>query len=85
MGAPSAEWLSLVLIVSGLMLFETVSSIDNAIINAQVLSTMGRQARRWFLSWGLLVAVFGVRGLLPWLIVWMAIPTLGPLALLRYV
>jgi len=64
------------------MLFETVSSIDNAIINAQVLSTMGRQARRWFLSWGLLIAVFGIRGFLPWLIVWAAIPSLGPVGAL---
>ena len=73
-----ADVLAVLVIVSGLVLFETVSSIDNAIINAQVLSTMGRRARWWFLSWGLLIAVFGVRGFLPWLIVWGAIPALGP-------
>ena len=77
-----ADVLAIVVIISGLMLFETVSSIDNAIINAQVLSTMGRQARRWFLSWGLLIAVFGIRGFLPWLIVWAAIPSLGPVGAL---
>ena len=38
----------LVLTILGLALFETVSSIDNAIINAEVLSTMGKKARRWF-------------------------------------
>ena len=69
---------SLVLIILGLCLFETISSIDNAIINAEVLSTMGQRARRWFLVWGMLFAVFVVRGLLPWLIVWLATPGLGP-------
>ena len=66
------------LTVAGLVLFETVSSVDNAIINAQVLSTMGKEARRWFLIWGLLIAVFVIRGFLPWLIVWGVSPTLGP-------
>lgn len=69
---------SLSLVVLGLFLFETVSSIDNAIINAQVLGTMGEKARRWFLTWGLFFAVFVVRGLLPWLIVWLSVPGLGP-------
>lgn len=74
--------LSIVLIVSGLVLFETISSIDNAVINAQVLSTMGQQARKWFLIWGILIAVFVVRGLLPWVIVWAASPSLGPIGAL---
>jgi hypothetical protein len=73
------DWYSLVLTVSGLALFETVSSIDNAIINAEVLSTMGQRARRWFLLWGILIAVFLVRGLLPWLIIWMTAAELGPI------
>lgn len=73
------EWLFLVLTVAGLGLFETISSIDNAIINAEVLSTMQAKARRWFLIWGLLFAVFLVRGLLPWLIVWATVPELGPI------
>ncbi|MCX7009247.1 MAG: DUF475 domain-containing protein [Kiritimatiellaeota bacterium] len=71
-----------ILIVVGLVLFETITSIDNAIINAQVLSTMQAWARRWFLVWGLLFAVFVVRGVLPWLIVWMSAPALGPLGAL---
>ncbi|MDD5415941.1 MAG: DUF475 domain-containing protein [Candidatus Daviesbacteria bacterium] len=69
--------LTIILIVSGLVLFETISSVDNAIINAQVLSTMGERAKRWFLLWGLLIAVFLIRGLLPFLIVWIANPDLG--------
>lgn len=70
---------SMVLIVAGLSLFETISSIDNAIINAEVLSTMGAKARRWFLLWGIFIAVFIVRGLLPWFIVWFTMPGLGPI------
>ncbi|MFA5230699.1 MAG: DUF475 domain-containing protein [Candidatus Paceibacterota bacterium] len=70
---------SIILIIAGLCLFEVISSIDNAIINAEVLSTMGAKARRWFLLYGIIIAVFLVRGLLPWLIVWLATPGLGPI------
>lgn len=73
------DLLTITLTVSGLALFETVSSVDNAIINAQVLSTMGEKAKRWFLTWGLLIAVFAIRGVLPWLIVWVVSPSLGPI------
>jgi len=40
--------------VLGLALFEIVSIIDNAVINAEVLATMQPKARRWFLLWGFL-------------------------------
>ncbi len=69
---------SIVITILGLSLFELVSSIDNAIINAEVLGTMSAKGRKWFLFWGLLIAVFLVRGLLPWLIVWATVPSLGP-------
>lgn len=69
----------MILIVAGLVLFETVSSVDNAIINAEVLSTMQEKARRWFLTWGLFIAVFLLRGILPLLIVWAVNPGLGPI------
>lgn len=65
-----------VVTIAGLALFEIVSSIDNAIINAEVLGTMGEKSRKWFLLWGLLAAVFLVRGLLPLLIVWFATPNI---------
>ena len=71
-----------VIIVTGLILFEIISSIDNAIINAEVLSTMSQRGRRWFLFWGILFAVFVVRGFLPWLIIWLVNPALGPLGAL---
>lgn len=68
----------IILTIFGLMLFETITSIDNAVINADVLSKMSQWARRWFLLWGLFIAVFVVRGVLPFLIVWAANPSLGP-------
>ena len=76
------DLLSMLLIVAGLCLFETICSIDNAIINAEILSTTRPRARRWFLLWGLLFAVFVIRGVLPWLIVWMTTPALGPMGAL---
>lgn len=65
--------------VIGLALFEIVSSIDNAVINAEVLHGMSEKGKKWFLFWGILFAVFVVRGLLPWLIVWGVTPSLGPI------
>ena len=61
---------SIVLIIFGLALFEIIISVDNAIINAEVLGTMSRKGRKWFLLWGIIIAVFLVRGLLPWLIIY---------------
>ncbi len=69
----------IIITVLGLCLFEIVNSIDNAIINAEVLGTMGPKGRRWFLLWGFIIAVFAVRGLLPWLIVWLSTPGVGPI------
>ncbi len=69
---------SAILIVLGLALFESITSIDNAIINAEILQGMQPWARRWFLTWGIFIAVFVVRGVLPWLIVWLMTPGLGP-------
>lgn len=69
---------TMIVTVLGLCLFEIVSSIDNAVINAEVLSTMGKKARRWFLLWGFFIAVFLVRGLLPWAIIWATVPGVGP-------
>jgi hypothetical protein len=43
---------------------------------------MQKKARKWFLTWGILFAVFVPRGVLPWLIVLLAVPGLGPLGAL---
>ncbi len=72
----------LVLTVLGLSLFEIITSIDNAIINAEVLGGMSQKARRWFLLYGFFFAVFVVRGLLPFAIVWVANPSIGPMGVL---
>ena len=61
-----------IIIIIGLILFEIVESADNAIINAAVLTKMSPKSRRWFLTWGLLIAVFLVRGLLPFVILLLA-------------
>jgi hypothetical protein len=69
--------------VFGLMLFEIISSIDNAVINAEILSELPPKNRRWFMSWGLFLAVFGMRGILPWLVLWLAVPAAGAIEPLR--
>lgn len=76
------ELFAILFTVLGLTLFEIISSVDNAIINAEVLSGMGKKMRKFFLVWGLLFAVFIVRGLIPWLIVWATLPSLGPIGAL---
>src|SRR3989344_8186451 len=68
--------------ILGLSLFEAVSSVDNAIINAEVLQTMGARARKWFLTWGMFIAVFLVRGALPFLIIWAFNTSLTPIQVL---
>ncbi len=70
------------LTVAGLALFETISSVDNAVINAEVLSKMSEKARRWFLTYGMLIAVFLLRLGLPLTVVWIANPSLSPLDIL---
>jgi len=76
------EIASIVLIILGLIVFEIITSIDNAVINAEVLHTMSAKAKRWFLTWGIVFAVFAIRGVLPWLIIWATNPGLGPLGAL---
>ncbi|MDD2758231.1 MAG: DUF475 domain-containing protein [Patescibacteria group bacterium] len=68
---------SFVVVVIGLCLFEIISSVDNAVINAGVLKTMPEKYRKIFLFWGIIFAVFVVRGILPFLIVWIANPALS--------
>jgi len=67
---------SMLIVVIWLCLFETISSIDNAIINAEVLHTMKPKYRKRFLVRGIIIAVFLVRGLLPWLIIFFTSPEL---------
>lgn len=66
------------IIILGLIVFEIVSSVDNAVVNAHVLKTLPEKYRKIFLFWGLIFAVFAVRGILPFVIVWLAAPGLSP-------
>jgi len=77
-------WNILIAII-GLVVFEVISSVDNAIVNAHVLKTLPNKYRRIFLLWGLLLAVFVVRGVLPFLIVWMVNPSLSLAEVLAFV
>ncbi|MFZ2253367.1 MAG: DUF475 domain-containing protein [Minisyncoccia bacterium] len=57
------------LLVSILAILETTLSFDNAVVNAKVLERMSPLWQRRFLTWGIALAVFGTRFLLPILIV----------------
>lgn len=66
----------IILTILGLTIFEVITSIDNAIINAEVLSGMSKKGQQWFLVWGFLIAVILVRGLLPFAMIWATNPHL---------
>jgi len=74
-----------VIVIIGLAVFEIISSIDNAVVNAGVLKTMPEKYRRIFLFWGMFFAVFVVRGLLPFIIVWLANTSLSPVEVITFV
>lgn len=74
-----------IIVVFGLCLFEVISSVDNAIINASVLKTLPEKFRKFFLFWGLLIAVFLIRGLLPFFIVWIANPAFSFMEVMTFV
>ncbi len=52
-----------------LIILEVTLSFDNAVVNAKVLKEMSEKWRHRFLTWGMLIAVFGVRFVLPIVIV----------------
>lgn len=74
--------LSALLIGVVLAVLEISLSFDNAIVNASKLKHMSPVWQRRFLTWGILIAVFGMRVLLPLLVVAVA-AHLGPVAALR--
>lgn len=76
--APSGHLLSTLWIVAVLGLLETSLSFDNAVVNAKVLAGMSPVWRRRFLTWGIAIAVFGMRIVFPLAIVGFA-AWLGPL------
>lgn len=62
-----------------LALLETTISFDNAIVNASILKKMTPLWQRRFLTWGIIIAVFGMRLVFPIVIVCLA-ASLGPIA-----
>ncbi|WP_373356612.1 DUF475 domain-containing protein [Pseudoroseicyclus sp. CXY001] len=76
-GGTLAAALSFLFITSVLAVLEISLSFDNAIVNARKLKTMGEVWRRRFLTWGILIAVFGMRIVFPLLIIVVA-ANVGP-------
>lgn len=69
--------LTALFLVMTLCILEVTLSFDNAVINARVLERMDPVWQKRFLTWGIIIAVFGTRFLLPILIVSIA-ATLSP-------
>lgn len=73
--------LSTVFIVVILATLEVSLSFDNAVVNAAVLKTMSPVWRHRFITWGIAIAVFGMRIVFPLVIV-AVIARIGPLSAL---
>ena len=69
-------------IVMVLGVLEVSLSFDNAVVNAKVLTGMDPVWQGRFLTWGMVIAVFGMRIVFPLMIVALA-AGLGPVAALR--
>lgn len=76
-GLAEALWIVLVLSV-----LEISLSFDNAVVNATVLKDMDAVWQRRFLTWGMVIAVFGMRIVFPLAIVAIA-AGLGPIETVR--
>ncbi len=61
--------LTCIFIASVLAILEISLSFDNAVVNAMKLEGMSEKWRHRFLTWGILIAVFGMRFLFPLLVV----------------
>lgn len=66
-------------IVSVLGILEVSLSFDNAVVNATVLKDMSAQWRARFITWGIAIAVFGMRVIFPLVIV-SVVGHIGPIA-----
>ncbi len=65
---PGSGW-ACVFIAIVLGVLEVSLSFDNAVVNAMKLEKMSHKWRHRFLTWGILIAVFGMRFLFPILVV----------------
>lgn len=64
LGGAAGLWIAFVLSI-----LEVSLSFDNAVVNAQVLKTMDETWRHRFITWGMAIAVFGMRFIFPLAIV----------------
>ena len=60
---------SAVYLTAILAILEVSLSFDNAVVNAKILQNMDKIWEKRFLTWGMLIAVFGIRFIFPILIV----------------
>lgn len=74
----TAGALSFLMIGTVLAVLEISLSFDNAIVNANVLKTMDPKWQHRFLTWGILIAVFGMRIVFPLAVVAVA-AKIGPI------
>ena len=65
---PGSGFLALFIVIF-LSILEVTLSFDNAVINAMKLEKMDEKWRHRFLTWGIAIAVFGMRFLFPILVV----------------
>lgn len=70
------------LTTSLLAVLEISLSFDNAVVNATVMKTMSEVWKKRFLTWGMLIAVFGMRLIFPLVIV-SIMASIGPLEALK--
>ena len=73
---------SFFLIAGVLAVLEISLSFDNAIVNANKLQTMRPEWQRRFLTWGIIIAVFGMRIIFPLLVVVIA-AKIGPVSAVK--
>lgn len=71
--------MSFFLIGTVLAILEISLSFDNAIVNANILETMEPKWQHRFLTWGILIAVFGMRIIFPLAVVAVA-AKIGPIS-----
>lgn len=69
--------LETIVVLIGLIVFEVVNSLDNAIVNAHILRKMDKVWRRRFITIGIFTSVFLVRFMVPFAILWIALPGVG--------
>ncbi|WP_447645452.1 DUF475 domain-containing protein [Nocardioides zeae] len=66
----SSAALSAMTVAAILIVLEVSLSFDNAVVNAKVLSRMSPFWQKMFLTVGILIAVFGMRLVFPFIVVW---------------